>query len=42
VITSKYAQRLQCFAETHVITENAVQLVACKKRQPVHTILRCS
>ena len=39
VVTSKYAERLQCFAEAHIITENTMQLIASKECQPVHSIL---
>ena len=39
MITCDYAQSLQSLAETHVITEDTVQMVFSEEIEPVDTIL---
>jgi len=39
MIGGEYAQCLQCFAESHIITKDTVQLITCQECQPVHTVL---
>lgn len=40
MITSQNADGLQGFTQTHIITQNPMELVLVQKRQPVHTILQ--
>ena len=39
MVTSDDTERLQSLAETHVIAENAMEVVSVEESKPIHTIL---